>query len=71
MNVKLAKTKKIITDRVRETERERRKEKAKERERESVCVRERERERPCEEGYEIGIEKVRGSKREIDCKKID
>ena len=33
--------------------------------------RERERERLSEEGYEKGIEKVRGRKREIDCKKID
>ena len=33
--------------------------------------RKRERERLSEEGYEKGIEKVRGRKREIDCKKID
>ena len=42
LNVKLAKTKKIITDRVRESERERERKKERKgegkRERESVCV---------------------------------
>ena len=42
LNLKLAKTKKIITDRVRESERERERRKEK-RERECVCEREKER----------------------------